>query len=204
MPQIVLKDSITVLELMRVWSIQNDKKIGDFFGDMQKDEIIDGRINTTLLQSEFIRIYGADYPVYNYSEDFYTFILHFLKSRKDNYSKIIDVLESTYNPLHNYDRLEIRSNNENWKDENNSSSNTENKTSAYNTTTYQPSDNSNNSSKSNNSGTRSNAEQVKTTGNIGVTTSQQMVQAEIDLRTSNNIISIIVGDLGKEFTIGVW
>lgn len=41
-------------------------------------------------------------------------------------------------------------------------------------------------------------------GNIGVTTSQQMVQAEIDLRIQNNLIDIVVRDFIQKFCILVY
>lgn len=41
-------------------------------------------------------------------------------------------------------------------------------------------------------------------GNIGVTTSQQMLQSEIDLRTNFNIVNMIYRDLDKILTSYIW
>ena len=41
-------------------------------------------------------------------------------------------------------------------------------------------------------------------GNIGVTTSQQMIQAEIDLRVQNQLTYIIINDFKRRFCLLVY
>lgn len=157
---------------------------------------------------------------------------HF-KIRYTSYSKIFEALESEYNPLHNFDRYEVkdedthlnqdrtRSNtNTNTivdSQETNGTDNTENLTSAYNSIAYQPREKTNNSfNNTTTTNTSTNAldsekEQNEHTnkyttnnhlyGNIGVTTSQQMLESEIKLRLENDIYTLICLDFRKEFML---
>ena len=128
-------------------------------------------------------------------------------------TKWIDALNTKYNPLENYDRMEewtdtntrgentTRSENATGHDSSSSSGsgNTENTRSAYNSSVYQPHDNAASSSTGSNtsdssttaSGTiKTDANELlkrigRTHGNIGVTTSQQMLQSELDIAVWN-------------------
>lgn len=128
-------------------------------------------------------------------------------------TKWIDALNVKYNPLENYDRMEEWVDNNNRKehvgrnenatghDESSSSGsgNTENTRSAYNSSVYQPHDNAASSSTGSNTSDSSTSaygntdtnqtELLKRTGrahgNIGVTTSQQMLQSELDISVWN-------------------
>ena len=134
--------------------------------------------------------------------------------------KWIDALSISYNPLENYDRMEE------WKDNNTTqrnesatgiddststgSGNTENTRSAYNSSVYQPHDNAassssgSNSSESKTDATGTTIENLNKTGrahgNIGVTTSQAMLQAEIDI-SKWNIYEEITNLFMTEFCI---
>lgn len=127
--------------------------------------------------------------------------------------KWVKALSITYNPLENYDRMEewtdtntrgektTRSESANGHDESSSSGsgNTENTRSAYNSSVYQPHDNAASSSTGSNisnslttaSGTTdTNQNELlkkvgRAHGNIGVTTSQQMLESEIEISKFN-------------------
>ena len=143
-------------------------------------------------------------------------------------TKWIDALNVKYNPLENYDRMEewqddnTRGEKTSRKEfatgqDNSTSSgsgNTENTRSAYNSSVYQPHDNAASSSTGSNiSNSSTNAsgntqsdstELLKRTGrahgNIGVTTSQQMLEAELDIARWN-IIEEITNLFLTEFCI---
>lgn len=128
-------------------------------------------------------------------------------------TKWIDALNTKYNPLENYDRMEewtdtntrgektVREENATGHDESSSSGsgNTENTRSAYNSSVYQPHDNAASSSIGNNNSSSSTSANGTTNtnqnellkkvgrahGNIGVTTSQQMLQSELDIAVWN-------------------
>lgn len=157
---------------------------------------------------------------------------HF-KVKYTSYSKIVKALEEEYNPLHNFDRYEIKDedthlNQDRTRSNTNTNTNvdtqevsgtddTETFTSAYNSSAYQPRDKTNdtfNNSTTRNSNTSSldnEKEQNEHTnkyttnnhlyGNIGVTTSQQMLESEIKLRLENDVYSLISINFRKEFML---
>lgn len=97
--------------------------------------------------------------------------------------------EMEYNPIENYDRNE--------EGENNFSPATsyENLISADNASTYQP------DRKTVGSGTDTTEFKNHVHGNIGVTTSQQMLQSELDLIPSLDVIDFIADDFHQEFNL---
>lgn len=127
--------------------------------------------------------------------------------------KWVKALSINYNPLENYDRMEewtdtnqrsentVRNEKATGHDDSTSSGsgNTENTRSAYNSNVYQPHDNAASSSTGSNTSdsvtnasgsTNSNENELlkrvgRAHGNIGVTTSQQMLQSELDIAVWN-------------------
>ena len=139
------------------------------------------------------------------------------------FEKWLRALSEEYNPLHNYDRHETYTDNRNidrtekatGSDNSVSygSGNTENKVSAYDVSNYQPHDQSDTSSTGSNtsdsvtdaSGTTSDIllHDAHLYGNIGVTTSQQMLRDELDIDTWN-IYEHITDLFLNEFAIYVY
>lgn len=131
------------------------------------------------------------------------------------FEKWLAALNIEYNPLENYDRIEE------WNEHNTNAGNTtdvssnsgtinsENKVSAYDSNEYQPHDNTLSSSANNTnsstqvSATNDNVRTGRTHGNIGVTTSQQMLQSELDI-AKWNIYEQITDLFITEFCIMVY
>lgn len=123
------------------------------------------------------------------------------------FEKWVAALNTEYNPLENYDRIEE------WHDSgkstgqiNTTQADTVNtNTSAYDSNSYLPDAQSisNGSSNSTSNGTNTNDRTGRTHGNIGVTTSQQMLQSELDI-AKWNIYSHITSIFLQEFTIMVY
>lgn len=131
-----------------------------------------------------------------------------------------DALAIAYEPLENYDRREEweeTSNNNskmsgviNGNSTINNSSNSKNNVSAYNSADYSPYDENvstgsqtdvnNSTSDSTTTNTSNNKRSGRTHGNIGVTTSQQMLQAELDV-ASWNLYQHITDIFAKEFLL---
>lgn len=95
----------------------------------------------------------------------------------DTFARWVKALNTEYNPLENYDRIEE------WTDDTTGSgnSNTLNKVSAYNSSTLQ----NNDKTESDNSYVNNGVHKGRTHGNIGVTTSQQMLESELDIARWN-------------------
>lgn len=147
------------------------------------------------------------------------------------FEKWLKALSEEYNPLHNYDRHEIYTDihSENEKinrsesvaahdtSDSSGSGNTENKVSAYDVATYQPHDEADTSSSGHNESDSSTAvsgnnnrntnatikHDAHLYGNIGVTTSQQMLKDELDIDTWN-IYEHITDLFLNEFAIYIY
>lgn len=171
------------------------------FDDMQLPEAMDKEIyvNQILLRGgEFECIY----PNPSFCKKAIT---HWAKAHYKTLEKWSDALAIEYDPLNNYDRTEI------WTDtgshnttgsgtgsttgNTSSSASNENKVSAFDSSVYQPHDNNTSSSSGTDStssttsteenGTTSNTHNGRMFGNIGVTTSQQMLEAELSIAQWN-------------------
>ena len=117
----------------------------------------------------------------------------FFKKNFETFSRIYDICKLEYNPIENYDR------NEEWQDKfaDQSSNNNVNKVSAYDSTTF--TDNTSDSQTGSNAGNSSHA--GRTHGNIGVTTTQQMLESELDIRPKLNIYKYIAEAFYAEFML---
>lgn len=162
----------------------------NFFDDAD----IDSRLDKDEIKMAILERCGTLLPVYTNSEMFKTFSDSFFKQRKNIISKLIDTTEFEYNPIANYDSTEevTRKYDEKTTNQNqtkgNISRNTtqENNVSAYDSDVYQPKErvvgttNDNDSTNGSGSGTSNITENLTTRkrGNIGVTTTQQMIEAE--------------------------
>lgn len=112
------------------------------------------------------------------------------------FEKWAKALNTDYNPLENYDRTEEWTDNSSssgttsGKTEGNDSSTNSHDVSAYDSSTYSNDDRNTNTAnsradtESRADGSTDSIHSGRTHGNIGVTTSQQMLQAEMDLKLS--------------------
>ena len=119
----------------------------------------------------------------------------------ENWGRIHAALTAEYDPISNYDRRET------WTDTGNSSSEqttgTERKVAGWNTAptteTAEAVENSGTGSSSS-----SNTRTGRAYGNIGVTTNQQMIEAEMQLRSTQTLPEIISDSFKSNFCIMVY
>lgn len=129
--------------------------------------------------------------------------------RKANaWARALAAMSASYNPIHNYDRTETlaeATTGSAGASAEGSGSSTET-VAAFNASTYSPKSRVSNTSESESSTTYGNQHQhtLRATGNIGVTTSQQMVQDEINLSGNLDICSVIIQDFKREFCLLVY
>lgn len=114
------------------------------------------------------------------------------KARVSSWERMLQALNSDYDPIENYDRRE------DWTDGANSSGGYQNKVAGFNSGEQTDSNSSEQQTKSN--ATHSG----RIHGNIGVTMAQQMIQSELDLRAVNDIVQIIVNEFKKRFCLMVY
>ena len=119
---------------------------------------------------------------------------------KGAFEKWFTALSLEYNPIENYDRIE------NWTDsgesgsEISSSGSTEGQVSAFDSSTYSPHDKEINSSGSEASASNTDEHEGRIHGNIGVLTSQSMLQSEYELQQKwgnlyNHIADVFISEM---------
>ena len=116
------------------------------------------------------------------------------------WSRIQKAVTEEYNPLYNYDRTETHS-------EKSSATGTSNNSNldqvaGYNSNALENSGQQTGSETTN--GKNETTYEHRAFGNIGVTTSQRMLQAELDIAHNTNIYQIITNDFIKKFCIQVY
>lgn len=133
----------------------------------------------------------------------------FFEKNYRTYQKLYEAYMLDYNPIENYDRKEDLSrtstSNSNVDTKDNLTDNTVNKVSPYDSETFKNDTSINNESTSTNKRHSNTDEDVKEVnrihGNIGVTTTQQMLQSELDIVHKLNIYELIANDFYTEFML---
>lgn len=145
-----------------------------------------GDKNASILYERLLNLYTSDNPLVKISNII-------LNKYADNWDRLYAAIYAKYNPIENYNSLEKEKYNTNMNVKNNEDINTfglgttssdgrpMQKTNVDVTTT---------------GNADSNYRELTRSGNIGVTTSQQMIQSEIELRQDlNNFYNIIYDDV---------
>ena len=214
---------------MTLWGVNQylDGTLLDFLPEVLPEDRYDPEILEQLLYIEC----GDLYPYYQVPDYLKLQIKNFFIRNKEQFTRAWDALYSEYNPIENYDRKEAWSDSHSFSESlsssesvhtststsDSTSSSSEGKVSAYNSPTQQPQSASNGQAATtsknandtngfshsirNNKGLDDHRGRVH--GNIGVTTTQQMIQASLDLANydiylwvvtvfQKNIISAIV------------
>lgn len=181
-------------------------------------------LDASILRDLIIEKSGMLYPFHQQPEFLKLNITHWFSRKYSNLAKMVEALNSEYNPIENYDRKE------DWTDTPNvsytktgghsnhikseGSSDTGNNVSAFNSVDLVP-DTSGNSVQTGEStetftyadetqneiGTRTHSGRLH--GNIGVITNQQMIQSELDLRIYD-IYETLASMFEKDFLIRVY
>lgn len=194
---------MNLINIMNLWKGEGKDIFDGIYLDPRLDK--DLVVNTILDYSgTYIPLY-QDYNLFNFKNKV------FFDRNRDNIVHLLDAFTLDYDPIYNYDRYEkyneVDETNRNSNSTSSLKSNTENKVSAYNSSTYQPSNESTSADTT--------IDNVKTDdkhnyytdnriyGNIGVTTTQQMLDSEIDLRDRYNIYEWIARKWYNEFMLKV-
>ena len=184
------------------------------------------------LVANIMRNSGDLYPYHQIPEYLKRNITFWFSRRLFDFERMYEALRVEYSPIENYDRKENTTRNyENSGTDKESttlgstttstnigSNDNENKVSAYNENDYtnrEKDTQSYNSTLTNTgSGTdvtqteyglkRKEVEDIRVHGNIGVTTSQQMIESEMELRAKYDIYKIISREFEREFLVQIY
>lgn len=168
---------ITLMGLSKYYS-QMGKSLWDGF------TIPSGIDRNVLVDSIILR--GGEFEVLYADPEFYKQAINaFFRKHNRTFTKWYEALQIEYNPLENYDRLEEWNDKATGKSNDKSSGSVTNKVSAYNTSNLQTVSKDDTTASSDTSMENENKRTGRAHGNIGVTTSQQMLQSELDINAWN-------------------
>lgn len=163
--------------------------------DLFKDVHLSGLVARDTLFHTIVRDWGTAMPGWNEPDLFKEMMENFFDERYRSIERLFLAESVKYNPLENYDRIEDGDSSYT----NNSSGNSESKISAMNSSSYQPDSKGESSS----NGEGRNQFHSRTHGNIGVTTSQQMLEQE--RRVSNfSAYEEVSKWFGEALMIRIW
>lgn len=201
------------MNLLNIINFNSAMGYPDLFADIQLPTGIDKEI----LVNNILKECWDLEPIYPQPILLKKMIDAFFAKKYSDYFRMYTALSDEYNPLHNFDRYEEkdenRQNDRTYKrsmdSENSANTETTNKVSAYDSNGFSNSDLENiddNSSQNVSIDDTDNTVDTYTTknhlyGNIGVTTSQQMLESEINLRSKHNIYDIITFDFRAQFML---
>lgn len=156
-------------------------------------------LDKTLLINTIYDVCGLCIPIYPEHDLLKSKIETFFGRNKYNFDQIASALTVEYDPIYNYDRYEEYDEERTtaFSEQNNDT----NSVNTYDSDTFH--DREKNANTRSNDGTEGYKTNNHIYGNIGVTTSQQMLESEINLRTKYNIYEIIAKMFAKEFTLGI-
>lgn len=182
-----MRPDITI-SVLGMWQFNNT-----LFDKFEVPEQIDKQdaVNTILLEC-------AELPVVYTNWDVLQGAIGLLSKRRLHaWERMATALFEDYNPLHNFDRYEDSSD-----DENTSSSGTADSVNTVNGYNGEAERDRQNTSGSSNT-KRGNKHMAHLYGNIGVTTSAQMLEGELEIR-KQDLISIIVREFKENLCIMVY
>ena len=169
-------------------------------------------MDKTLMVNQIIRQSGDLFPYYQVPPQVKSAITEWFTRRKDNFAKLWQGFTAEYNPIENYDRQEDSTETPNithtLSNSGQDASTNEADVQGYNGTDYVPNSRTKSSGTSSTngtdteSGTRTYTSRIH--GNIGVTTSAQMLEGELALRKSMDIYAIIAAEFETDNLIQVY
>lgn len=159
---------------------------------------------------------GDLFPYYQVPERLKLNIAHWFETRYQDFSRMYAALYAEYDPLENYNGVEevIDTPNLTTKNVTNStgsgSTDANMDTSAYDADDYSPENQSHSENEYTNGGESTTSETgnrqtvTRRHGNLGVTTSQQMITSELQLRSKYNMYEFIAREFERKFLCQVY
>ena len=183
--------------------------------DIFKNVHLYEKLDIELLKHEILHLAGCNQVMYPDPEKMQEETFYFFLTNYESIKKITDSLSEDYNPIHNYDRYEeydeLFENDVQTNSDNTTSGNQTNKgdVSAFDSSSYTPqtletTENSENVRlNENRNETNKHTSKNHLYGNIGVTTSQEMLEAEMELRQKYNLYQVIAKMYINEFILRI-
>lgn len=183
---------ITLIGMMDWFSAEND----DLFRDLSVPADVD---RETLIAAIVMR--GGEFPVLWANPYFVQRMIGlWCNKMRPTFERWVKTMNIEYNPLYNYDRYEQYTDKEKTTAKNNGT--LTHKVTGFDSDTLRTNDQNTNDNTG--EGARDFEHDAHLYGNIGVTTSQQMAEAEYQLAENYNIYDMIAEQFMTEFCVGVY
>lgn len=169
-------------------------------------------MDKTLMVNQIIRQCGDLFPYYQVPPEVKAAITEWFIRRRDNFAKLWQGFTAEYNPIENYDRHEDSTETPDithtLENSGKDTSTNEAEVQGYNATDYVPNSRTTSSGTSSTNGTdKETGTRTYTSrihGNIGVTTSAQMLEGELALRKSMDIYALIAAEFETDNLMQVY
>lgn len=184
---------LTICNILEEWSFDHSD---DFFSDV----VLDSRLSKELLADRIRECCGNLICVYSERNTLKHYSDNFFKRNEKRFKDLTDTLFYEYNPLDNYDRTETTTLTHEGSSTASSTSNGSTSRSAFNSATTHPVDASTGEASGENTENYTDITTNRTRGNIGVTSSMQLIESQRSL-VMFDIIDRIVALWEVEFCL---
>lgn len=188
----------------------------DLFEDMVLPEELDAGVLQVMILDQF----GELDTIAHTTTALRRFLAAWSSARVAAWSRQLQALNSEYNPIHNYDRTDTETEAAHSRGGSTFSGSTRqtgsdtqtNAVQGYNSTSYEPSEQvtrvpdltNRSSSATQSTGAEDRSRTLHAAGNIGVTTSQQMITAEMEMRDRWTVYGVVLEAFRRDICVGVW
>lgn len=162
---------LTICNILEEWSFDHTD---DFFADV----ILDSRLSKELLADRIRECCGNLICVYSERNTLKHYSDNFFKRNEKRFKDLTDTLYYEYNPIENYDRREDSKLTHDGHSSASSDSNGSTSRSAFNSAANHPVDASSGHAEGENFDDFTDTNEARIHGNIGVTTTQQMIESQ--------------------------
>ena len=188
--------------------------------EMFEDLVLPEELDAGVLQVMILDQFGDLDTIAHTTTALRRFLAAWSSARVAGWSRQLQALNAEYNPIHNYDRTETETEAAHSRGGSTFSGSTKqtgsdtqtNAIQGYNSTSYEPSEqvtrvpdltNKSNSA-TQSTGAEDRSRTLHAAGNIGVTTSQQMITAELEMRDRWTVYGVVLEAFRRDICVGVW
>ena len=174
---------MTLIDLCEIYAINTGA--GSNYKAIFADIELDSRLQISDFCNLLFQRYGNAEPAYNTTNVFKLFSDAWFKRNADTIKRILDALELEYNPIENFDKHEKITRAQDTGGTVTGTGHATDDLSAFNSGAYVKNTQADNKNETKSTGTENETVTNETHGNIGVTTTQQMLTSELELRRYN-------------------
>lgn len=188
--------------------------------DLFEDLVLPEELDAGVLQVMILDQFGDLDTIAHTTTALRRFLAAWSSARVAAWRRQLQALNAEYNPIHNYDRTETETEAAHSRGGSTFSGSTKqtgsdtqtNAIQGYNSTSYEPSEqvtrvpdltNKSNSA-TQSTGAEDRSRTLHAAGNIGVTTSQQMITAELEMRDRWTVYGVVLEAFRRDICVGVW